>query len=62
MITCYTSLQIYKKIGSWEVFVSSVQTELSQFPNEFSSRFLFKQLAIFEMSYLLKSWEIDCAC
>jgi hypothetical protein len=64
-MTCSTGVQIYKKFEAREVFVSRVQTwlsnsvpDLEKFPDfclRKISRFLLKQIAIFEMPHLLES-------
>jgi hypothetical protein len=63
-MACYTSLQIEKNFGARKVFVSMVQTELSNSVSRLENffRFLLKQIAILEMPYLLESWELYCAC
>jgi hypothetical protein len=63
MMTCSTGVQIDKKNRAREVFVSRVQTELSNSVLDMTFfRILLKQVAIFQMPYLLKSWELECAC
>jgi hypothetical protein len=43
------------------LFQGSKYSEVTQF-SDISSSFLLKSLAIFEMSYLYKSWELNSAC
>jgi hypothetical protein len=59
---CSTSVQIYNKIEATEVFISRVQTELSNSVSRQIFQFLPKQVAIFKIPYLLESWELECAC
>jgi hypothetical protein len=61
-MTCSTSVQIYKKFRSRELFVPRVQTGLSNLvPDLEIFQISVKQVAIFEMPYLLKSRELYCA-
>jgi hypothetical protein len=60
-MTCSTSVQIYKKMWWSESICFEGQTELSN--SVFTHfRFLLKQVAIFEMLYLLDYWDLECAC
>jgi hypothetical protein len=63
LMKCSTSVQIYKNFEAREVFVSRVQTGISNsVPDLKFFRVLLKQVAIFEMPYLLESGELYCAC
>jgi hypothetical protein len=63
LITCSTCMQMYRNYWCQKVFVLKVQTAISiSVSRRFSSSFLHKELATFKMSYLLESWELDCAC
>jgi hypothetical protein len=59
----YKFLYSVEQLDQSEVFVSRVQTEQNNsVSRQEIFRFLLKQVAIFEMSYLLDYWDLECAC